>query len=166
MKELLLQYAQYNQWANKKLIDVLLKAKAEQLEQIIVSSFPSLKDTVYHMWSAEYVWLQRLELAEQPIWMEDHFEGSFADACAAWQKTSQALIDFVSRQYDDRAFAHVLQYYNRQKQSFKTPVSGVLQHIFNHGAYHRGQLVTMLRQAGIKKIPGTDMILFLRNPKS
>jgi uncharacterized damage-inducible protein DinB len=60
----------------------------------------------------------------------------------------------------------VLQYYTRQKKSFKTPVSGVLLHIFNHATYHRGQLVTMLRQAGEKKIPGTDMITFLANPKS
>src|SRR5689334_2114676 len=110
MKELLLQYARYNAWANKRIIDVLLKLSNEKLEQIIVSSFPSLKDTVYHMWSAEFIWLQRLELTERPVWIEDGFEGSFADACEDWQKVSQVLISFVSRQYDDRALEHVLQY--------------------------------------------------------
>jgi uncharacterized damage-inducible protein DinB len=29
-------------------------------------------------------------------------------------------------------------------------------HVFNHGTYHRGQLVNMLRQLGIEKIPPTD----------
>lgn len=164
MKELLLQYARYNQWANKKFIDAVLDLDDEKLEQSITSSFSSIRETVYHMWSAEFIWLQRLELTENPVWIQDSFEGTVAEACTNWQKASQALIDFISRQYDDRSFEHVLQYYTRQKKSFKTPVSGVLLHVFNHATYHRGQLVTMLRQAGEKKIPGTDMITFLANP--
>ena len=28
--------------------------------------------------------------------------------------------------------------------------------VFNHVAYHRGQLVNMLRQLGLEKIPPTD----------
>ena len=29
-------------------------------------------------------------------------------------------------------------------------------HVFNHGTYHRGQLVNKLRQSGIEKIPPKD----------
>jgi len=166
MKDLLLQYARYNQWANHRFIDVLLTLDEEKLELQIASSFSTIRETVYHMWSAEFIWLQRLELTENPVWIEDIFKGSFAEACANWQTVSKGIIDFISRQYDDRSFEHVLQYYTRQKKSFKTPVSGVLLHVFNHATYHRGQLVTMLRQAGEKKIPGTDMITFLANPRS
>jgi len=165
MKELLLQYARYNHWANSRIIEVLLSLDEEKLELPIASSFSTIKATVYHTWSAEFIWLQRLELTEQPVWIAEEFNGSFAEACAQWQKISQAIIDFVARQYDDRSFGHVLQYYNRQKKSFKTPVSDVLMHMFNHGTYHRGQLVTMLRQAGEKKIPGTDFISFAHNSK-
>jgi uncharacterized damage-inducible protein DinB len=35
-------------------------------------------------------------------------------------------------------------------------------HVFNHGTYHRGQLVTMLRQVGVTEIPQTDYIAFVR----
>jgi uncharacterized damage-inducible protein DinB len=38
----------------------------------------------------------------------------------------------------------------------------VLHHIFNHSTYHRGQLVTMLRQLGSKDIPATDFIAFVK----
>jgi uncharacterized damage-inducible protein DinB len=38
----------------------------------------------------------------------------------------------------------------------------MLLHVFNHGTYHRGQLVTMLRQLGIENIPATDFIVWSR----
>lgn len=161
MKELLQQYARYNVWANKQLIDVLQKLDNEQLDAEIKSSFPSIRKTVYHLWSAEDIWLQRLLLAEQPVWAESVFDGSFDEAAAKWQDTSAGLLAFVEKQYNDDAFRHVLQYYNLKKVSFKLPVYTVLMQVFNHATYHRGQLVTMLRQAGVKKIPGTDFHSFI-----
>lgn len=160
MKELLLQMARYNTWANKQFIDVLLKLDEAALDTEITSSFPSIRKTVYHLWSAEDIWLQRLNLAEQPQWAESVFSGNFATALEKWQNASQALQAFVENQYDDEAFRHVLQYYNLKKVSFKIPVYIVLMQAFNHATYHRGQLTTMLRQAGVKKIPGTDLHTF------
>ncbi len=160
MKELLQQYARYNIWANKQLIDVLQKLDNEQLDAEIPSSFPSIRKTVYHLWSAEDIWLQRLLLAEQPVWAESVFEGSFDEVLGKWKDTSAALLAFVEKQYNDESFRHILQYYNLKKISFKVPVSTVLMQVFNHATYHRGQLVTMLRQAGVKKIPGTDFHTF------
>ncbi len=160
MKELLLQMARYNTWANKQFIDVLLKLDEDVWDMEITSSFPSIRKTVYHLWSAEDIWLQRLNLAEQPQWAESVFSGNFATALEKWQNASQALQTFVENQYDDEAFRHVLQYYNLKKVSFKIPVYMVLMQAFNHATYHRGQLTTMLRQAGVKKIPGTDLHTF------
>jgi len=162
MKELLLQMAKYNLWANKRIIDVMLKLDDEKLDKEIENSFPSLRATAYHIWGAEFLWLQRLQLTEQPVYMPYIFKGTFEEACNAWQQTSQVLIDFIERQYNDKALEHVFQYYNMEKQSFKNAVYEALQHVFNHSTYHRGQLVTMLRQVGVEKIPATDFTAFLR----
>ena len=162
MKELLLQYAAYNVWANKLIIDALLKLEEGAFDKEITSSFPSLRATVYHTWAAEFIWLQRLQLAERPEWVGDDLTKAFGESCEEWQKTSAALVQFVEKQYDDKALQHVLQFYDRKKASHKSPVFQVLQHVFNHSTYHRGQLVTMLRQAGAKEIPGTDFITFAR----
>ena len=162
MKELLSQYAEYNVWANNKIIEVLLKPEDSFVDVAIVSSFPSIRATVYHTWSAEYIWLQRLQLAENPVWMAGDFKGTFEEACNEWRKASGELVQFTNRLYDDKALAHVLQYYDRAKVSYKTPVYQVLHHDFNHSTYHRGQLVTMLRQLGLKEIPATDFIGFVR----
>lgn len=160
MKEMLLQYAAYNVWANKLIIDAIMKLEEAQVDMEITSSFSSLRKTVYHVWSAEYIWLQRLELAERPVWIESDFDGTFLTVCDDWQKVSESLKAFTEKQFDDNALTHVLQYYDRKKNSHKTPVFQVLLHVFNHSTYHRGQLVTMLRQAGLKDIPGTDFIAY------
>lgn len=161
MKELLLRYAQYNAWANKRIIDAISKEDESLADKEVPGSFPTLRATIIHTWAAEYVWLQRLQLAEYPQWMSG-FEGTLSEACNNWQQTSADVIQFIEKQYDDRAFQHVVQYYDRSKVSHKTPVFQVLLHMFNHATYHRGQLVTMLRQLGVQDIPGTDLIGFAK----
>jgi uncharacterized damage-inducible protein DinB len=38
----------------------------------------------------------------------------------------------------------------------------MLQHVVNHGSYHRGQVTTMLRQLGAQPPKSLDMIAFYR----
>jgi len=166
MKEILLQYAQYNVWANKLITEALLKLEDGAVEKEIISSFPSVSTTVCHIWSAEFIWLQRLQLVEHPVWVQNEFTGTFEEAVANWHQVSLSLKQFIEKQYDDRALEHTLQFYDRQKVSHKMPVYQVLLHVFNHSTQHRGQLITMLRQLGVTKIPQTDFVAFARLPHS
>jgi uncharacterized damage-inducible protein DinB len=59
----------------------------------------------------------------------------------------------------------VFHYQNTKKEQFKQPIYQVLLHMFNHSTYHRGQLVTMLRQLGVQKLPSTDFIVWSRRKK-
>lgn len=160
-----MQYARYNVWANKRLTGVMLQLPAEALEKPMNSSFPTLYDTALHIYSAEFIWLQRLQLVEKPEWVQGNFQEDFETLTQRWLEASQALVLFTEKQFNDAVFDHVVQYYNLQKQSFKTTVSGILHHVFNHSSQHRGQLITMLRQAGVAKIPALDLIVFLREKK-
>jgi uncharacterized damage-inducible protein DinB len=162
MKETLLQFANYNIWANKRIIESLQKLPEEDIDKEIISSFSSIRKTIYHTWAAENIWLERLQLQEQPVWIEEVFKGSFTEACTEWQKVSEMLSVFISKQFDDKALEHVFQYYDRAKKSHKTRVCDILMHVFNHSTYHRGQIVTMFRQTGITKISGTDFITYVR----
>ena len=162
MKELLIQYARYNAWANKRIIDMLSKLDDEVIaEKEFISSFPTIQATVYHIWSAEFIWLQRLQLTENPVWIDAVFKGSYEEACREWQEVSKVLIQYVEKQYDDRAFEHVFQFYDRTKESYKFQVYTALNHVFNHSAQHRGQIISMLRQAGVTKIPSIDLCTFV-----
>ena len=55
--------------------------------------------------------------------------------------------------------------YAFDKAQFKQPTWQMLLHVFNHGTYHRGQLVNMLRQLGVSRIPATDFALWSRGKK-
>lgn len=158
MKETLLGYAKYNLWANSRMTEVLAKLPDEKLDTEIVSSFPTIRKTVWHCVRAEDIWLQRLNLVENPVWMDDA-QRPMQQLCDMWLQSGKDFIAFTERQFDDNAFTHEFRFY-RDKQPFKMQVGHTLMHAFNHNTYHRGQLVTMLRQVGETKIPGTDMSLF------
>ena len=53
-----------------------------------------------------------------------------------------------------------LHYTRLNGESYTQPVYKVLAHIFNHSTYHRGQLVTQLRQLGFEDITSTDLTTF------
>jgi uncharacterized damage-inducible protein DinB len=163
MKEILLRYADYNLWANKRIVEAMLNLDEIDADREVVSSFPSLRATVYHTWSAEYVWLQRLEFVEQPVWIQGSYTGTFAAACVEWERVSELLIQFVARQPDDLAFEQICQFHDRQGVAHKSEMGQILHHVFNHSTYHRGQMVTILRQLGLKEIPGTDLIAYFRH---
>ena len=160
MKELLQQYTAYNIWATKQLVDRISKLSDEAINREIVSSFPSLYKTVQHMWLAEEVWWQRLKLTENIVLESDKFTGNFKELTDALAKQSQQWKVWVDNATENQ-LTHVFAFV-RNKEQIKMPVYQMLQHVFNHATYHRGQLVTMLNQLGADKIPSTDFSTFSR----
>ncbi|RYE26450.1 MAG: DUF664 domain-containing protein [Sphingobacteriales bacterium] len=158
MKETLLTLAKYNLWANGRMVDAIAKLPDEKLKQELVSSFPTIQKTVWHCVRAESIWMQRLNLVENPVWLDDS-ERPINELCDMWLENSKALIAFVEKQFDDNSFTHVFEFY-RDKHPYKMQVYHTLLHAVNHNTYHRGQLVTMLRQVGVTKIPVTDLSAF------
>ena len=163
MKQLLLQYAAYNSWANKIITDKLKELSEEQLNREIVSSFPSLYKTVLHLMDVESIWWQRLKLAEHVEWPGKNFNGSFDELSKMLLQLSRQWEEWV-RNANEANITHVFAYQNSKKEQFKQPVYEMLLHLFNHQTFHRGQVVNMLRQLGIEKILPTDFIMFSRSP--
>jgi uncharacterized damage-inducible protein DinB len=161
MKQLLLQYARYNLWANKIIIETTNQLSEEQLRKEINSSFPSVFKTIMHLMDVESVWWQRLKLTEHVEWPGKNFTGSFNDLSKKLLELSRQWEEWV-RNANEANIAHVFAYQNSKKELFKQPVYEVLLHLFNHQTYHRGQLATILRQLGFEKIPPTDFIVFSR----
>lgn len=161
MKELLLSYAQFNAWANGLLLDVIATLTTEQQEQAIVSSFPTVRSMVLHLLDANSIWWQRIQLQEKILRPSQNFEGDFTAVYAALRKVDGQWVEYVQKA-NDHLFTHEFQYFDLKKQPQKSMVQDVLVHLFNHGTYHRGQLVMMLRQLGVEKIPSTDYIAWTR----
>jgi uncharacterized damage-inducible protein DinB len=161
MKELLTQYATYHLWANKQIFDVVLKLTPEQQQQEIVSSFPSIHSTLLHIWDAESIWWQRLKLQEHVVRNSTLRDYSTEEVVEQILLQSQQWLTWV-KNASDAQINYVFAYQTTKREQFKDKVSQMLLHLFNHGTYHRGQLVTMFRQLGVEKIPATDFIHWSR----
>jgi uncharacterized damage-inducible protein DinB len=164
MKELLKQYAVFNTWASRKIITVILSLPEEKQMTELPSSFSSLYKTVLHMWDAESIWWQRMKLHERIIRPSDNFKGSMKDVSNGLLSQSKQWEEWVG-QASELALEHVFQYPTFSGDQFKQPTWQMLLHVFNHGTYHRGQLINMLRQLGIEKLPSTDFIKWSRGKK-
>jgi len=164
MKELLTQYATYNIWANNEIINVVLSLTKEQQHQEITSSFCSIYDTCYHLYDAESIWWQRLQQVDKMIRQSDNKEAFMQDLTSGWQQQSKLWSDWINNASEEK-IQQTFYYQNMKKEQFEQPLYEVLLHLFNHGTYHRGQLVTMLRQLDIEKIPATDFVHWARSKK-
>jgi len=161
MKELLKQYASYNSWANQRIIEIILALPEEKHLQAIPSSFNSIQATMLHLWDAESAWWQRLKLQERVIVPSENFNGTLKDITTGITQLDQQWQEWVSNA-NENAIGHVIQYYNSKKEHFKQPVWQIMLHVINHNTYHRGQLINMLRQLGVEKIPATDFVVWTR----
>ena len=52
-------------------------------------------------------------------------------------------------------------YSNSRGTPYSIPLSGILDHVFNHSTHHRGQLALLVRDAGRVPLP-LDLIAYLR----
>ena len=57
--ELLRFMFQYNAWADRRLLDVCGQLTNEQFTRSLGSSFSSVRDTVVHLYGAEWAWNER-----------------------------------------------------------------------------------------------------------
>lgn len=162
MKEILLPFSQYHFWANQLLLDVVIALPEEKQTAEVPSSFHSLYQTVLHMWDAESIWWQRIKLQERIIKPSEQKTYTMNEVKEGLLNQNRQWNSWIANA-QEHMLQHQFMYQNSKRASFKQPVYQVLLHLFNHGTYHRGQIVNMLRQLGIEKIPATDFIVWTRN---
>jgi uncharacterized damage-inducible protein DinB len=155
------KHLNYSHWATSKIAELLQNADENIFDKEIVSSFPSIRKTIMHIWDAEVIWLNRLKGTAMLSWPSEGFNGTTKELLERWAHDSHQLAQFVEGK--DRAFLEMpIHYKNLKGLEFSTPAEEILFHVVNHGSFHRGQLITMLRQAGITQLPSTDLIAYVR----
>jgi uncharacterized damage-inducible protein DinB len=77
-----------------------------------------------------------------------------------WQEHEARLLKFVAR-LSQEDLNNVHEYRTLSFGQYKNPLWQSMQHMVNHGTYHRGQVATMLRQLNAKPL-SSDLIHFYR----
>ncbi len=150
----------FNAWANHRSMEAASALTPEQFTKPMGSSFSSVRDTLAHICGAEWIWLERFQ-GRSPSSLPD--VSQFADVAslrAHWDELEGRLLKFVHglKQED---LERVMEYKTLKFGVYKNPLWQSMQHVVNHGTYHRGQVTTMLRQHGAQPIP-TDLMHFYR----
>ncbi len=162
MKKRIVEYVQYNLWVNTRLVALFQNSDDFLISKEIVSSFPSIRATLIHLWDVEVLWMMRLQGESPKEFPSKNFKGSNAEVYANLLSTSKAFLDFVENQ-PAKFFNQPINFtLISATGAFKHEAADMIHHCMNHQTFHRGQLITMARQVGITAFPRTDFIVFKR----
>lgn len=139
----------YSVWANLRTFSAVRTTKDAHVE-----SLPLLA----HLLAAEHVWLQRLRrqeprLAVWPTLDIDRCEELIAE-------NEQGYSDFF-KLVQDGQLNDSINYRTSQGHEMVSSIADILNQVFTHGPYHRGQIAKILGRFG-GTVPMTDYILFAR----
>ncbi|CAN5229010.1 hypothetical protein BH09BAC4_BH09BAC4_11730 [soil metagenome] len=159
-KDYFLALADYNLWVSRIAISWLNQLTDDQWNQVITSSFDSVKQTALHLVSAEKIWLDYWQQVPNPAFLTTQFEGTKEDLIQIWLQTSAALKQFIEG-YPPEAYQQSV-FFSWRGVNWQMAFWQTFAHFINHATYHRGQLVTLLRQVGFTKLSSTDLATYFR----
>jgi len=151
----------YHYWARDRMLAAVEPLSAEQFLRDLGSSFPSVRDTLAHLHGAEWVWLLRCQGVSPTQHLPVDRFGDLDAVRAAWAD-SEADLRALVQELDDDGAERTVAYRLFNGQTGTTRIGTLVQHLVNHGSYHRGQLSTMLRQLGARPAQPMDLVAFHR----
>lgn len=158
--EEIFQLFDYNSWANERSLTAAEKLAPEEFTRPMGSSFSSVRDTLAHIYGAEWIWLERFE-GRSPTALPNL--NQFPDVQTlreSWSVHEKNLIGFVHR-LTQADLDQQMEYKTLRFGVYKNPLWQSMMHLINHGTYHRGQVTTLLRQLGAQPIL-LDLMHFYR----
>lgn len=161
LESLLKDYAAFNLWANTEFVNWLIANPLEIMEREMPSSFSTIRDTLLHLWSAEEIWLERLQLVSPTTFLFQRFSGTVEDVFEGLLKQSAEFSAYVHG-LPDADFQQICDFKLLNGTEDSRPRLQMIQHCLNHSTYHRGQIVTMARNFGLTNPPSTDYMKYIR----
>ena len=164
--------ATYNQWMNTRVYQAASSLPDEELTADRKAFFGSILGTLNHLALGDRVWLQRFArhpanypLLEpiRPLPAPSNLKAlQFSNirelsAHRAW--LDQLIIEWAGS-ITEAELDHPLEYANMKGVPAQKDFFGLIMHFFNHQTHHRGQVTTLLSQAGVD--PGdTDLVILI-----
>lgn len=158
---LLQDYANYNRWANTAIVNWLRTMPADALTREVPSSFPTLRETLLHIWGAEKIWLERLQQVPTGPFLSQVFTGSDTELLDGLLHCSADFAAYLHNQPPD-FFQATCPFRLLNGTEDARPRHQMILHCMQHSTYHRGQIVTMARNLGFTDPPQTDYIKYVR----
>jgi uncharacterized damage-inducible protein DinB len=152
---------EYHYWARDRVLDAVTPLTPEQYDRHLSSSFPSIRATLVHTYSAEWVWHSRWEGRSPSAPLASDMFPDVPSLRLAWVEHEGRMRALLAS-LGDADLARRFDYTLISGAPGNSSLQQVVQHVVNHATYHRGQVTTMLRQIGARPPRSTDMIQFFR----
>ena len=154
------QLIAFHYWARDRVMLAAGPLSAEQYTRSMGSSFSSIRDTLNHVYLAEWIWYSRwngvsptafpeLDLPDVPALQE------------RWRETEGKVRAYID-EAGEAGISRVIPYRLLSGLESASPLWQMVVHVVNHATYHRGQVTTLLRQVGAAPPKSTDMITYFR----
>jgi uncharacterized damage-inducible protein DinB len=150
----------YNAWANRQMFDAAGALPGDSYLRDLKSSHGGIHGTLAHIVWAEQLWLHRWLSRPNPAVPQGRDLTDLGAVRARWEEVEAERGVFLqgltpARLDETRAVKPSAggEYVHTLRQ--------MLRHTVDHSTYHRGQVVTMLRQVGAVP-PNTGLIVFYR----
>jgi len=151
--------AQYNQWQNNGLRDLVKKMSDEELQADRGAFFGSIFATMNHLLWGDLIWLSRFGVGEPPSVSADKHKEMTPNK-SEWDRrrflTDGQIKEWAASLKTIDLSGDLTWYSGMNKKDMTTPMGICVTHFFNHQTHHRGQIHAMMTSAGQKPID-TDL---------
>ncbi len=164
---------QHRAWVNTNLLTAAATLSDEQLRSAFPIGQGSVWKSLLHLYAAEYVWLEAL-LGNEAFLVPGDLPGKIpgnqqgegvitglADLRLKWSSLEDRWVDYLAT-LTPTALEEVVYRKSSLGKRFGTRRSDVLLHVCTHAHYTAAQVVNMLRQTGMEKLPETMLISLAR----
>jgi uncharacterized damage-inducible protein DinB len=136
----------YTQFADQRIIEIF-----DQFPQ----QMPEAEKLFSHVLNAQHIWMKRIIYEPQEY--------------SPWQIHDRSLFEkihlenflLICKVFKEADPEETISYKNSKGEEFTSKVNDIFFHVLNHSTYHRGQIATLFRIAGIIP-PVTDYIILKR----
>ena len=169
---------QHRGWVNENLVAAAAGLKEEDLRREFVIGQGSVWKSLVHLFAAEYVWLEALLGNEDPILQGDLpgkipgnqlGEGkitSLEELRQKWTELQSRWMRYLAELNSEALEELVYKIVMSTRQRMATKRCDILLHVCTHAQYTTAQVVNMLRQIGVEKLPETMLISLARREAS
>ncbi|HEY5615455.1 MAG TPA: DinB family protein [Bacteroidota bacterium] len=153
----------FDKWATNRILEIVATLPEDLYSKSLNSSHGGIRGTLVHTFSADWVWLERWKGNNPTVFIKEEDIPTFPLLNERWAKLRNDMDGFVASLNEEKIQAG-LSYKDMKGNPYTQLLWQQMQHLINHSTYHRGQVVTMLRQVGVKPV-ATDLIAYYRQVK-
>lgn len=150
----------FHYWARDRVMIAAGSLGAEQYARPMGNSFASVRDTLNHLYQAEWIWYSRWNGVSPTAFPEIDL-ADLDTLRERWLELEGKVRDYLD-EAGEAGLQRIIPYRLMSGKESASPLWQMVAHVVNHATYHRGQVTTLLRQLGAAPPPSTDMITYFR----